>query len=1057
MDFRVLGPLEVVQGARPVDLGRPKQRALLGLLLLRAGQAVSVDRVMEELWRGRPPRQALASLHAYVSNLRRVIEPDRAPGDPPRVLVRRAGGYVMQVEPSRLDAARFEGGVSRARAAVKQGEHESGHRLFEAALAEWRGDPLADLVDELDLVPEIPRLVELRMAALEESFESALALGCHAEVVADLEALVREHPLRERLRGHLALALYRTGRQAEALDRIRDGRQLLAHELGLDATPALRELEQAILRHAPEVRWTAPPESVGLLKRHAPRASRALVGRDAEVAALAEAWGETTEGRGSIALVTGEPGIGKTQLAEELASQVTATAGRVHWGRSFEGGGAPAFWLWLQILDAAVADLDDEALSTVGGAQLAELARLAPAVSERLGVEPLPVIDAAEARFRLYDAVTRFLLKIASARPVALVLDDIHWADAPSLELLRFLAGHIKNAPLLVIATYRDSGGDRAPLLDETLATLTRQAPLIRVPLAGLTLDDVSSLLERHRGARPPEALARRLHERTDGNPFYLSELIRLISPDPETWGQTPALDAMPTGVRDVIEHRLVALPSEVVAALEVAAVIGRDFDIATVAHAQHVSASEILESLDAAVAARVVVEQDASASAYRFTHALVRETLYARLRPSRRARLHARVAEAIEATSGDSRISELAFHYEHAAALGLAERAVEAALAASDTARKLLAYEQSKEHLRRALRVLERFGDLTERELIVQARLTALLLETEGYSAPGLAIAAARVRELAARAGQVPEVAGVLWALWSYRSVRAEFDAALKAADELADARSVAPREVVDAAALHARGVTYWHLGRIEESAQLLEAAIEALDGIDAKELERAGLDHLPIYARLQTSHPFALLGRADDAEPYVLAAAAYRDRERDPYNHASALMFIGWLGALRSDFSSAVEWLEEAARITDEYGFRQLAAINGAPLGWAQAMSGHPKTGIATVEAAMAAMDATGAKMLRHWHLGILAEALLAAGRADDALAAAEQGLKVSAQTGEAFHRAELLRLRGQLLLERGARDAARADLEDAIAIAQRQGAVVLVERAQATLAAV
>src|SRR5215211_1168086 len=234
VEFRILGPLEVVAGGEVVPLGSRKARALLALLLLRVNEVVSTDRLLDDVWGERPP--PTATLHNVVARLRKTLGSE--------LIVSRPHGYMLQLAPDQLDLSRFERLVEEARGANRQGRAE---RLREA-LALWRGPALDDLAFEPFVELEAARLEELRLAVLEDRIEADLALGRHRELVGELEGLVREHPLRERLRGQLMLALYRSGRQAEALDAYQEGRRTLVDELGIEPSPALRQLEQAILR-----------------------------------------------------------------------------------------------------------------------------------------------------------------------------------------------------------------------------------------------------------------------------------------------------------------------------------------------------------------------------------------------------------------------------------------------------------------------------------------------------------------------------------------------------------------------------------------------------------------------------------------------------------------------------------------------------------------------------------------------------------------------------------------------------------------------------------------
>ena len=253
MEFRILGPLEVGEPGRPLALGSAKQRALLAILLLHANEPVSTDRLIEDIWGERPPADAGKSLQIHVSRLRKTLGP--ADG----IVVTQPNGYLIKLGPNDVDLQRFERLAVEGRRALAGGDPGRANGRLGEALALWRGAPLADFAFEPFAQAEIARLEELRLAAVEDSNEARLALGHHAELVGELETLVRDHPLRERLRGQLMLALYRSGRQAEALAAYRDARRALVDELGLEPGPELRKLERAILAHDPAL---AAPHAV---------------------------------------------------------------------------------------------------------------------------------------------------------------------------------------------------------------------------------------------------------------------------------------------------------------------------------------------------------------------------------------------------------------------------------------------------------------------------------------------------------------------------------------------------------------------------------------------------------------------------------------------------------------------------------------------------------------------------------------------------------------------------------------------------------------------------
>jgi len=253
VEFGVLGPLEVRADSRPLPLGAPKQRAVLGVLLLRRNELVPTATLVDEIWGERPPASIAKTVQGYVWRLRRAL------GE--AAIETRPRGYLLRVERGALDSDRFEELRERGRALLDEGAAVEAAAALREALGLWRGPPLADFAYEPFARNEIGRLADLRLVALEQRLEADLALGRHAEVVPELEALVREHPLRETLRRLLMLALYRSGRQADALAAYQDARMTLVEEFGLDPGEALQRLEQEILRHDPalELLPSAPP------------------------------------------------------------------------------------------------------------------------------------------------------------------------------------------------------------------------------------------------------------------------------------------------------------------------------------------------------------------------------------------------------------------------------------------------------------------------------------------------------------------------------------------------------------------------------------------------------------------------------------------------------------------------------------------------------------------------------------------------------------------------------------------------------------------------------
>ncbi|MGW3289703.1 BTAD domain-containing putative transcriptional regulator [Streptomyces sp. NPDC001002] len=781
----------------------------------------------DALWRGTPPAKAVVSLHTYVSNLRRSLEPRRLPRTPATVLVTAPPGYALRLPADAVDAWRFEDQVARARHAPA----EEAHELLTEALAWWQGPAFAEHADEDWAAPEVARLTELRAEARELAVAAALRTGRAAEAAPAAEVLVRESPLREEGWRLLALAQWTCGRQADALAAVRRAAGVLREELGCDPGPALAEVERAVLLGRADVLrglveagagvaagsvrggWTGggagasmdggeggavafgagpgfgsglgasvssrgygaghgsgsseltpghasgsrlgtslltsafgsasgfagsraahpsgspfgPPEGAFAAEFAAPAHSFSstlvsadgfaegslastrpmpvptpsvevvrnghdlFVGRERELRALAAA-AQAARPRGGVVLVSGEAGAGKSALLGQFAGRLRADGWRVVVGRCPEDEGAPPAWAWVEALGALARDLPPDRPE-----ELAVLLR------EPEDTAATSRDEATAGRFRTHRAFAAWLRTAAGAGPLAVVLEDLHRADGETLALLE-AAADVTGVPLLTVTSHRPA--EVGEHLLKTLADLAPRAPH-RITLAGLSPTDVATVVDSVCGETVDTPTVTALAERTGGNPFYVLESARLLASE----GALVAVSEVPQGVRDVLRRRLALLPAGALSTLQLAAAIGLEADVALLIDARDTGGGgtrgldeeAVLDGLDDALAADLLAEP--GPGRVRFVHALVRDTVYTDLSGVRRARLHARIAQALSRHRPDD-LAALAHHFARSGTATHAPLAVDYALRAAESAERRYAHDVAVDLIQQAIDV---------------------------------------------------------------------------------------------------------------------------------------------------------------------------------------------------------------------------------------------------------------------------------------------------------------------------------------------------------------
>jgi hypothetical protein len=681
-----------------------------------------------------------------------------------------------------------------------------------------------------------------------------------------------------------------------------------------------------------------------------------FVGRERELGELVAGLDDALQGHGRLFLVAGEPGIGKSRLTDELAVRARERGVRVLYGRCWEAGGAPTYWPWVQALRAHVREQAAEELRLQLGPGAAELAQMLPEVREVLGDVPAPTpLDPEGSRFRLFDATAAFVRRASAEQPLLIVLDDVHAADAPSLLLLQFVAGELADTRILLVCAYRDVDvGADAPL-SSTLRELARQPATHRLQVRGLTVPDVARLIEALSGLAVRASVVTAVYRETEGNPLFVEEVVRLLVDEGrlETVASEPSWRLrIPQSVRDVIEQRLDRLSEECNRVLRLASVIGREFGLDALERLSGATRKQLLEVLDEAIEARVVAEVPAALGRLRFSHALIRQTLYDGISTARRIRLHRELGEVLEelyAAEPKAHLAELAHHFFEAAPGGEVGRAIDYARRAGDRAAALYGYEDAARLYRMALEAVElgEPGDDPARCALLLSLGEAQARAGEEAAAKAAFLEAAEIARRERLSEQLARAA--LGYGGRYLWVRAGGDshvvplledalATLPAGDSptrvrllgrLACARRSDPDREAGAALSHeavetARrlrdaatlgyaldayyGAHWWYDNprqRLDLAAELAEVASESHDG------ERIAEAHLAQLVALLE------LGRISEGEALLAELARVANEIRQPSHQWMATAIRAMLALFRGEFDQAEALIAEALRL--------------------------------------------------------------------------------------------------------------------------------------------
>jgi DNA-binding SARP family transcriptional activator len=626
----LLGPCAATSGGSPLDLGGPRQRAVLAVLVLARGEVVPVDRLTESVWGERVPADPGGALQAYVSHLRRRLQPGSAARTRSAVIVSEGRGYAVRLPADAVDIWRFEQLVERA--------GETREDLLTEALALWRGPPLIDWSDEPWAEAEIARLAELRAVARERLMAAQLAQGKQAMLVADLEAMVAEEPLREERWRLLALALYRSSRQADALGALRRARTTLSDELGVDPGPALRELEQQVLAQSPALtvppQRSRPPEERRAPQPAAPAAPDDLLDRDRELRAVHAALDDLVAGEPRLLLIEGPAGIGKTRLLTEARRMAAERSVRVLTARGSQLEKAFGFGAVRQLFEPELALPERrDALLDGAAAGARSVFDLAP------GESP-------DGSFAVLHGLYWLAVNLTADGTLVLAVDDLQWCDSASLRWLAYLVRRLDAVPVLVVGTVR-TGEQHAD--EELLTELSLEPIAAAVRPAALSPQATTDLVERRLGGPVSPLFALACHRTTSGNPLLLRQLLRGLEADavrPDAAHADVVVAVGSRAVSSMVLMRLRRLPGSTADVARAAAVLGDGAALPVVAALAGLPETETAAGLAALARCEIVKDEQPMA----FVHPLVRDAVYRDLPAAERALRHERAAALLRA-----------------------------------------------------------------------------------------------------------------------------------------------------------------------------------------------------------------------------------------------------------------------------------------------------------------------------------------------------------------------------------------------------------------------
>ena len=1049
LDLRFFGGFALTVEGRPLGLGGGRLPALLAYLVLHSGGPCSRMQIAAAFWPDVAESNGRNNLRQLLHQLRQAWpEHERVIATDARSLEWRGG------EAGRVDVLDFEHQL-----AVLRPTGRSDRRLTRDALvriaALYRGALLPDCYDDW-IVAHRERLHRNALQVLDSIVRLSEEEHDQFVAVAHAERLLALDPLDEQTYLRLMRLHALSGDQAAARNVYQACVETLRRELGVAPGEEIRDAHRRLMRYR-DARSESMPGPAGRESSGEPVAP--LVGRTPELRALQDAWRSVAPNAAMLALVTGEAGLGKTRLGEELLNWAAIQGIAVAHTRAYAAEGNLAFspvtgWLRSEPLRESLARLDP--------LWRTEAARIVPEllIEQPDLPRPAPLAEYWQ-RQRFFEALARAVTSAAPA--LMLMMDDLQWCDSGTLEWLHYLLRFVANKRLLVLGTVRiDEVGTQHPV--SRLATaMRRDGRLLELRLSPLDAAETARLASAVAGADVDADAAFHLYSQTEGNPLFVVETVRAglpaLAANTVTGGQS-----LPPKVQAVINWRLGQLSSEAGQIAGLAATMGRVFSIDILAAASDLGEARVARALDELWQRRIVRSAGPEAGAlhdtWDFTHDRLREVAGSMLNPLQRQWFNLRIAEALERLRGDDLdgvSAPIAAHFEQAHD---AARALPYYERAARVAARLFAYEEVERLLRRALALLgsRPEGAQAALELRLQLALYAALRVMAGWTSPALEPVHARVGELARAAGDAEQRATALLNLGAYWTVRGDFRRVQSLLTELPAAMAGIESPVLRVMAFVNEIGASLHQGRLAQA----EAAFQASVGIYQPQHHRAhveliGADY-EVINRAWSAHGLWCQGLTEEAMARSHDALALARSLNHPFSEAFALTYLAMLHQMAGDVERTRTLAAEAFSLSEHHRVPYYVAWTSLLLAWSDAV-GHPgdATRLAALRRCIEEFVNMGAGVRVPFFYCLLAALMLEGGAAAPALEIVDLARAFAARGNNLWWDSELHRVRGQILQRLGGRDTeARSELVRAVAAAREQGAARLEQWARESLEA-